>query len=64
MSKTSNKDYIVKTGEVLIGSSLLKSKKFKPKDRLGYMLDNMESNDAFNNKKTSSKSKNSIILEM
>ena len=63
MSKTNNKDYIVKTGEVLIGSSLLKSKKFKPKDRLGYMLNNMDSNNAFNNKKTSSKSENSIILE-
>ena len=60
MSKTNNKDYIVKTGEVLIGSSLLKSKKFKPKDRLGYMLDNMDSNNAFNNKKTSSKSENSM----
>ena len=63
MSKPSNKDYIVKPGEVLIGSSLLKSKKFKPKDRLGYMLDNMVSNNAFISKKTSSKKENNRILE-
>jgi len=58
-----DKDYVVKPGEVLIGSSLLKSKKFKPKDRVGYMLKNMQFNKVYLNKKTKSISKNNKILE-
>ena len=44
MKRLIDKDYIVKSGEVLVGSSLLKSKKLKPKDKLKYMLNNMEFN--------------------
>tara|TARA_X000000950_G_C13840810_1_gene630164 strand:- start:59 stop:1420 length:1362 start_codon:yes stop_codon:yes gene_type:complete len=63
MSDINKKDYFIKSGEVLTGSSLLKSKRFKPKDRVSYMLKNMSSNKAFLYKKTKSLSENRIILE-
>ena len=63
MKRLIDKDYIVKSGEVLVGSSLLKSKKLKPKDKLKYMLNNMEFNKVFIYKKTKSIIQNREILK-
>ncbi len=63
MKRLTDKEYIVKSGEVLVGSSLLKSKKLKPKDKLKYMLNNMEFNKVFIYKKTKSIIQNREILK-
>jgi len=61
--KKDSKNYTIKPGEVLIGSALLKSKKYQAKNHADYMCRNMKFNKAYFYKQKKSKSENYKILE-
>ena len=53
-----NQKYVIKKGEVLAGSALLKKKENKIYDRVTYIIDNMISNKAYQY----AKNKNQCII--
>ena len=57
------KKYVIKEGEVLTGSALLKKKNKKVIDRVSYMIDNMNSNKAFIHSKKTNIIKPDRLLE-
>ena len=57
------KKYVIKEGEVLTGSALLKKKNKKAIDRVNYMIDNMDHNKAFLHSKNTNNIKSDTLLE-